>query len=151
MNNLQAEVIEDSVQVDPAGFHLIPLPFADDIRQPTVEMSAHCKWLSLIQLSLFELIWNPKGSPELRKAAVNIIERLKYSAGYDPEAIPNPCKAHAGKFHWIHANAFPAALALHYGFLQAEAFGEEYNPEEDFNDRSAPRFRAIHKVGFRLL
>ncbi|QRV75541.1 ATP-dependent DNA helicase II, 70 kDa subunit [Ceratobasidium sp. AG-Ba] len=104
----QAEVMEDNLQMEPAGFHLIPLPFADDIRQPTVEKSAHC-------------------SPELRKAASNIIERLKYSAGYDPEAIPNP------------------SLALHYGFLQAEAFGEEYNPEEDFNDRSAPRFRAIHK------
>ncbi|KAG8700923.1 ATP-dependent DNA helicase II subunit 1 [Ceratobasidium sp. 394] len=104
----QAEVMEDNLQVDPAGFHLIPLPFADDIRQPTVEQSAHC-------------------SPELRKAAVDIIERLKYSAGYDPEAIPNP------------------ALALHYGFLQAEAFGEEYSPEDDFNDRSAPRFRPIHK------
>ncbi|KAG8739323.1 Replication factor C (RF-C) subunit [Ceratobasidium sp. 414] len=104
----QAEVMEDNLQVDPAGFYLIPLPFADDIRQPTVDQSAHC-------------------SSELRKAAVDIIERLKYSAGYDPEAIPNP------------------SLALHYGFLQAEAFGEEYNPEEDFNDRSAPRFRAIHK------
>ncbi|KAF8599114.1 Ku DNA-binding complex, Ku70 subunit [Ceratobasidium sp. AG-I] len=104
----QAEVMEDNIQVDPAGFHLIPLPFADDIRQPTVDKSAHC-------------------SPELRKAAVNIIERLKYSSGYDPEAIPNP------------------SLALHYGFLQAEAFAEEYNPEESFNDRSAPRFRAIHK------
>jgi hypothetical protein len=44
-----------------------------------------------------------------------------------------------------------SALALHHGFLQAEAFGEEYNPEEDFNDRSAPRFRAIHKVGIRLI
>ncbi|KAG8694766.1 Replication factor C (RF-C) subunit, partial [Ceratobasidium sp. 423] len=26
-----------------------------------------------------------------------------------------------------------------------EAFGEEYNPEEDFNDKTAPRFQAIHK------
>ncbi|KAG9126728.1 ATP-dependent DNA helicase II subunit 1 [Ceratobasidium sp. 392] len=104
----QAEVMEDNLQIDPAGFHLIPLPYADDIRQPVVDQSAHC-------------------SPELRKAAVDIIDRLKYSAGYDPEAVPNP------------------ALSLHYGFLQAEAFGEEYHPEEDFNDRSAPRFRAIHK------
>ncbi|KAJ1308093.1 hypothetical protein OPQ81_002156 [Rhizoctonia solani] len=90
----QAEVWdEEDNQEEPAGFHLIPLPFADDIRQPTVERSAHC-------------------SPELRKAAVNIIERMKYGQGYDPDQFPNP--------------------AL-------------YNPEEDFNDKSAPRFGAIHK------
>ncbi|KAG8726744.1 ATP-dependent DNA helicase II subunit 1 [Ceratobasidium sp. 428] len=104
----QAEVMEDNLQMDPAGFHLIPLPFADDIRQPTVDQSAHC-------------------SPELRKAAVDLVERLKYSSGYNPEVIPNP------------------ALSLHYGFLQAVAFGEEYDPEVDFRDRSAPRFPAIHK------
>ncbi|KAH7312787.1 Ku DNA-binding complex, Ku70 subunit [Rhizoctonia solani] len=103
----QAEVMDEETQVEPAGFHLIPLPFADDIRQPTIERSAHC-------------------SPELRKAAVSIIERMKYGQGYDPDQFPNP------------------VLALHYGFLQAEAFGEEYNPEEDFNDKSAPRFEPIH-------
>ncbi|CAE6457106.1 unnamed protein product [Rhizoctonia solani] len=99
---------EDEHQIEPAGFHLIPLPYADDIRQPTVERSAHC-------------------SPQLRKAAVNVIQRMVYSAGYNPDDIPNP------------------ALVLHYGFLQAEAFGEEYNPEEDFNDKSAPRFNVIQR------
>ena len=86
------------------------------------------------------------GSPELRKAAVNIIERLKYSAGYDPEAIPNPCELILASLFNKIALICMKALALHYGFLQAEAFAEEYNPEESFNDRSAPRFRAIHKV-----
>lgn len=90
------------------------------------------------------------GSAELRKAAVNIIERLKYSAGYDPEAIPNPCESHE-YLKQGNINKIFSALALHYGFLQAEAFGEEYNPEEDFNDRSAPRFRAIHKVSMHLV
>ncbi|KDN49861.1 hypothetical protein RSAG8_01926, partial [Rhizoctonia solani AG-8 WAC10335] len=104
----QMEVMDENDVEEPAGFHLIPLPFADDIRQPTIERSAHC-------------------SPELRKAAVTIIERMKYGDGYIPERYSNP------------------ALELHYGFLQAEAFGEEYNPEEDFNDNSAPRFQAIHK------
>jgi hypothetical protein len=37
--------MDDNIQVDPAGFHLIPLPFADDIRQPTVDQSAHCELL----------------------------------------------------------------------------------------------------------
>ncbi|CAE6425067.1 unnamed protein product [Rhizoctonia solani] len=104
----QAEVLEDGIVDEPAGFHLIPLPFADDIRQPTIERSAHC-------------------SPELRKAAVAVIERMKYGPGYIPYQYHNP------------------GLELHYGFLQAEAFGEEYNPEEDFNDTTAPRFQAIHK------
>lgn len=39
--------MEDNIQVDPAGFHLIPLPFADDIRQPTVDQSAHCAALPI--------------------------------------------------------------------------------------------------------
>ncbi|QRW18462.1 ATP-dependent DNA helicase II, 70 kDa subunit [Rhizoctonia solani] len=99
---------EDEHQIEPGGFHLIPLPYADDIRQPTVERSAHC-------------------SPHLRKLAVDVIQRMVYSAGYNPDDISNP------------------ALALHYGFLQAEAFGEEYNPEEDFNDKSAPRFNVIQR------
>ncbi|CEL55936.1 ATP-dependent DNA helicase II subunit 1 OS=Aspergillus oryzae (strain ATCC 42149 / RIB 40) GN=ku70 PE=3 SV=1 [Rhizoctonia solani AG-1 IB] len=99
---------DDEHQIEPGGFHLIPLPYADDIRQPTVERSAHC-------------------SPQLRKAAVDIIQRMVYSAGYNPDDIPNP------------------GLVLHYGFLQAEAFGEEYAPEEDFNDKSAPRFNVIQR------
>ncbi|CAE6535774.1 unnamed protein product [Rhizoctonia solani] len=113
----QAEVRDPdhpNTQIEPGGFHLIPLPFADDIRQPTVERSAHC-------------------SPELRKAAVDIIERMRYGDGYELDRFHNP------------------ALTLHYGFLQAEAFGEEYNPEDDFDDASAPRFEAIHRrVGQQL-
>lgn len=81
---------------------------------------------------------------------MNMIERLKYSAGYDPEAIPNPCKLLVRCDTQGNVISIAAiALTLHYGFLQAEAFAEEYNPEEEFNDRSAPRFRAIHKVDMR--
>jgi hypothetical protein len=47
-----------------------------------------------------EHIWSYVGSPELRKAAVDIIERLKYSAGYDPEAIPNPCEFCGNLVQW---------------------------------------------------
>lgn len=33
-------LVEKGTQLDPPGFHLIPLPFADDIREATVD-SAH--------------------------------------------------------------------------------------------------------------
>jgi len=37
---LQEEKTDETGWKDPAGFHLIPLPFADDIRAATVEKGA---------------------------------------------------------------------------------------------------------------
>lgn len=52
--------MEDNIQVDPAGFHLIPLPFADDIRQPTVDRSAHCEYDHAIAVGILSLIFGPQ-------------------------------------------------------------------------------------------
>ncbi|KAG8906390.1 ATP-dependent DNA helicase II subunit 1 [Tulasnella sp. 403] len=113
--NGKAEKVTEQGQQAPPGFHVIALPFADDIREPPVK----------------EL----KGaSVELTDAACQIIGKLTLKGqGYVPDTYLNP------------------ALGLHYGFLQATAFNEEFDVEKDFLDTTVPNFEMIHQRAGRQM
>jgi len=72
----QAEKLdEDGAQLDPPGFHLQPLPFADDVRAAPVE-------------SAF------RAGEQLKDAARLWIDRLTMKNGaYQPDSYPNPALA----------------------------------------------------------
>ncbi|KII89794.1 hypothetical protein PLICRDRAFT_158979 [Plicaturopsis crispa FD-325 SS-3] len=82
----QAEKIEDGGWNEPAGFHLIPLPFADDIRAAPIEV-AH------------------QASEDLRTAAQAWVRKLCVKNGaYPPDSYPNPALAYHNE--QLQASAF---------------------------------------------
>ncbi|KAG6829004.1 hypothetical protein H0H92_005981 [Tricholoma furcatifolium] len=73
----QEEKMDDSGWVEPAGFHLIPLPFADDVRTATVTKAVR----------------GPSDS--LKDAARAWIDKLSVKNGaYPPDSYPNPALAY---------------------------------------------------------
>ncbi|TFK63151.1 Ku DNA-binding complex, Ku70 subunit [Pluteus cervinus] len=82
----QAEKADEGGWNDPAGFHLIPLPFADDIRAAPIEEAC-------------------RASDKLKKSARAWIDKLSVKNGaYPPDSYPNPALA----FHnaQLQASAF---------------------------------------------
>ncbi|EIN06584.1 Ku DNA-binding complex Ku70 subunit [Punctularia strigosozonata HHB-11173 SS5] len=82
----QAEKQDEAGWNDPAGFHLIPLPFADDIRAAALEEGF-------------------RASEDVKKAAQSWVEKLCLKNGtYEPDSYPNPSLA----FHnaQLQASAF---------------------------------------------
>ncbi|KAG6917848.1 hypothetical protein DXG01_000753 [Tephrocybe rancida] len=72
----QEEKADEGGWVDPAGFHLIPLPFADDIRAATVVKAV-------------------RASDSLKDAARAWIDKLSVKNGaYPPDSYPNPALAY---------------------------------------------------------
>ncbi|KZT06069.1 ku70-like protein [Laetiporus sulphureus 93-53] len=72
----QAEKVEEGGWHEPPGFHLIPLPFADDIRPAPITEGA-------------------RASDELKDAARKWIDKLGVKNGtYPPDAYPNPALAY---------------------------------------------------------
>ncbi|KAF5379661.1 hypothetical protein D9615_005809 [Tricholomella constricta] len=72
----QEEKVDEGGWNDPAGFHLIPLPFADDIRAAAVEKGF-------------------RASDELKDAARAWIDKLSVKNGaYPPDSYPNPALAY---------------------------------------------------------
>ncbi|KAI0926332.1 hypothetical protein AcV5_008825 [Taiwanofungus camphoratus] len=72
----QAERVEDGGWHEPPGFHLIPLPFADDIRAAPIDESI-------------------RASDELKNAARKWIDKLSVKNGtYPPDSYPNPALAY---------------------------------------------------------
>ncbi|KAF7302176.1 SAP domain-containing protein [Mycena indigotica] len=70
----QAENMEDG-WADPPGFHLIPLPFADDIRSAPIEQAC-------------------RASEDVKDAALAWINKLSVKNGaYPPDSYPNPALA----------------------------------------------------------
>ncbi|KAF9818760.1 hypothetical protein IEO21_02540 [Rhodonia placenta] len=68
----QKEKAEESGWHEPPGFHLIPLPFADDIRAAPIEETV-------------------RASDELKDAARKWVDKLTVKNGaYAPDAFPNP-------------------------------------------------------------
>ncbi|KAF8885484.1 SPOC like C-terminal domain-containing protein [Infundibulicybe gibba] len=68
----QEEKVDEGGWTDPAGFHLVPLPFADDIRAAPVEEGY-------------------RASDDLKDAARAWIDKLSVKNGaYPPDAYPNP-------------------------------------------------------------
>ncbi|KAI5829540.1 ku70-like protein [Schizophyllum commune Tattone D] len=82
----QMEQTDDAGWTEPAGFHLIPLPFADDIRQATVEKGLRA------------------GKP-LTEAAMPFIHKITIKrGGYPPDSYPNPALAYHNE--QLQASAF---------------------------------------------
>jgi len=72
----QEEKVDESGWSDPAGFHLIPLPFADDIRTAPVEKAF-------------------RASDNVKDAARAWIDKLSVKNGaYPPDSYPNPALAY---------------------------------------------------------
>ncbi|KII89726.1 hypothetical protein PLICRDRAFT_562396 [Plicaturopsis crispa FD-325 SS-3] len=82
----QAEKVEEGGWNEPPGFHLIPLPFADDIRAAPIEV-AH------------------QASEDLRTAAQAWVRKLCVKNGaYPPDSYPNPALAYHNE--QLQASAF---------------------------------------------
>ncbi|KAI0667937.1 ku70-like protein [Trametes maxima] len=106
----QAEKVDESGWREPPGFHLIPLPFADDIRAAPL-------------LKAF------RASNELKKAAQQWITKLKVKNGsYPPDSYPNPALA----FH----NAQLEASAFREDFDE-EGFEDLTVPKHDMMHKRA--------------
>ncbi|KAF8149083.1 SPOC like C-terminal domain-containing protein [Crassisporium funariophilum] len=72
----QEEKVDESGWTDPAGFHLIPLPFADDIRAAPIEEAF-------------------QASEEMKNSARAWIDKLSVKNGsYPPDSYPNPALAY---------------------------------------------------------
>jgi len=77
---------------EPGGFHLIPLPFADDVRAAKYE-EGYTGMPNLFpgKTVLSRVI---PASDELEEAAVAWISKLSLKgAGYQPDSYPNPGKS----------------------------------------------------------
>ncbi|KAI0308968.1 Ku DNA-binding complex Ku70 subunit, partial [Amylostereum chailletii] len=81
----QAERFDDAGWSEPAGFHLIPLPFADDIRAAPIEEAF-------------------RAGEDLVDAVRPFVKKLSLKNAYEPESYPNPALA----FHneQLEASAF---------------------------------------------
>ncbi|KAI0636286.1 ku70-like protein [Trametes polyzona] len=100
----QAEKVDESGWREPPGFHLIPLPFADDIRAATLQKGF-------------------RASEELVAAARAWVDKLKVKNGsYPPDSYPNPALA----YH----NAQLEASAFREDF-DPEAFEDLTEPKHD--------------------
>ena len=115
-------------QIIPAGMWLVPLPFADDIRQnPETQLVRAPDVLT----------------DEVRK----VIQQLTLpKARYDLAKFPNPGKPLLRQDLNLSGNLSLRLLALqwHYRILQAMALDEEL-PEKP-EDATVPRYRQIEKV-----
>lgn len=81
-------------QVDPPGFQLIILPYADEIRQVPPHAEVHGKRL-LVDDKPSDTCWPQHRYIDYQEAAdtmKSIIHTLKIRGGYDPAKYHNPCK-----------------------------------------------------------
>ncbi|KIM53000.1 hypothetical protein SCLCIDRAFT_18053 [Scleroderma citrinum Foug A] len=105
----QAEKVEEGGWSEPAGFHLIVLPFADDIRAPPLEKEF-------------------RASSPSKDAAKVWIEKLLIKKGFEPDSYPNPSLA----YH----NAQLQASAFREEF-DAESFEDLTRPKYDMIHKRA--------------
>ncbi|KAI0788279.1 ku70-like protein [Fomes fomentarius] len=106
----QEEKVDESGWREPPGFHLIPLPFADDIRAAPIEKGF-------------------RASDELKDAARKWIDKLNVKNGsYPPDSYPNPALA----YH----NAQLEASAFREEF-DTEAFEDLTEPKYDMIHKRA--------------
>lgn len=117
---------EHGEQVIPPGMWIIPLPYADDIRQ-NPEIS---------------LIRAPESLVDLMR---NVIQQLQLpKAQYNPERYPNPCKVQTSLIIYLMLTIYSSALQWHYRILQAMALDEDIPEHPD--DKTVPKYKQIHKV-----
>ncbi|KAL0945327.1 hypothetical protein HGRIS_000828 [Hohenbuehelia grisea] len=106
----QEEKLDEAGWTDPAGFHLIPLPYADDIRAAPIEEAC-------------------RASDSLKDSARAWIDKLSVKNGsYPPDSYPNPALA----FH----NAQLEASAFREQF-DADAFEDLTEPKHDLIHKRA--------------
>ncbi|KAJ7098685.1 SPOC like C-terminal domain-containing protein [Mycena belliarum] len=115
----QEEKADEGGWTDPAGFHLIPLPFADDIRAAPVENGC-------------------RASEGVKDAARAWIDKLSVKNGaYPPDSYPNPALA----FH----NAQLQATAFGEEF-DPEAFEDLTEPKVDMIHKRAGKLLEAWKI-----
>ncbi|PTU19779.1 hypothetical protein P175DRAFT_0480302 [Aspergillus ochraceoroseus IBT 24754] len=120
----EGTVDENGVQKFPPGMWIIPLPFADDIRQ---NPEATC------QVAPEPLI------DQMR----TIVQQLQLPKGcYEPQKYPNPCEFPNRVPKWKR-RLISLALQWHYRILQALALDEDL-PEKP-EDKTLPKYRQIDK------
>ncbi|KAI1792117.1 ku70-like protein [Ganoderma leucocontextum] len=118
----QEEKVDESGWREPPGFHLIPLPFADDIRAASVEKAF-------------------RASDEVKDAARKWIDKLNVKNGsYPPDSYPNPALA----YH----NAQLEASAFREDF-DAEAFEDLTEPKYDMIHKRAGQLMRAWKQALR--
>jgi Ku70/Ku80 beta-barrel domain len=82
---------------EPSGFHLIPLPFADDIRAAPIEegfQGGLHHTLPHQDVSWLSMVWTP-AEKELVNAAKSFISKLALRNGtYPPDSYPNPGRSY---------------------------------------------------------
>ncbi|KAF9012092.1 ku70-like protein [Hymenopellis radicata] len=114
----QEEKADEGGWTEPAGFHLIPLPFADDIRAAPIDKGF-------------------TASDDLKDAAYKFINKLCLkSGGYPPDSYPNPVLA----FH----NAQLQASAFHEEY-DPDSFKDETLPNNDLIHKRAGALMAEWK------
>lgn len=120
---------EHGTQAVPPGMWIVPLPFADDIRQNPET----------------NLIRAPDNLIDLMR---NVVEQLQLpKARYDPSKYPNPCRSSKCKckeFLELYRADSLRALQWHYRILQAMALDEDIPEKPD--DKTIPKYRQIDKV-----
>lgn len=83
--------MDESGWRDPAGFHLIPLPYADDIRAAPIEKAARGLYVLILAKNRG---WIPNillASDKVKDAARAWIDKLSVKNGaYPPDSYPNP-------------------------------------------------------------
>jgi ATP-dependent DNA helicase 2 subunit 1 len=88
--SIQAEKLDaDGAQVDPPGFHLQPLPFADDVRGAALESAF--RGTRICSLCWCRLLLLCSAGEKLKEAARTMIGKLTLKNGaYQPDSYPNP-------------------------------------------------------------
>lgn len=89
----QEEKVDETGWTEPAGFNLIPYPFADDLRAAPIEQAARGTYSchSPIQMLMSPADGSPTASADVVEAAKAWIAKLQIkNGGYPPDANPNP-------------------------------------------------------------
>lgn len=124
----QPEETDGEQQVVPPGFHLIPLPFKDDIRKPESDPA------------LLARVTGGRGPPPRANtqqvaAAAAVINSLSID-GVDEDGTPQPFSS---------SEIFNAALERHFQVLEALALDEEVPPKEELEDDTEPDVLGISR------
>ena len=117
---------KDGGQDQPPGFHVIVMPYVDDIRQPPKNMAE-----------------NLNATEKQAKLMSNIVKRLRIKAGhYRSGVYPNPGRRR------VLARLIEVALAYHFAQLQALAFEEDFDLAENIDeiDKTYPKYNGMHNA-----
>lgn len=109
---------EEGNQLVPPGMNMIPLPYADDIREPPPFSQAAGSWLYASLLTF-------AASDEETEAATKLLDTFLRKAPFNPDVFANP------------------ALNYHYATLKAVAFGTEL---PSYDDTIMPDYALITRV-----